>query len=232
MAATKTLKILTWNCNLNFTSKYVEVEKYDADVLIIQECEKLEKKSFKGYEFHWIGHNEAKGLAILTKGESEFLEMRYNPKLIYFLPVKFKDILILGVWAFNSRAKKFGNSRSGYFLDAIEHYKEAIGSSRRVIIAGDFNNGPQWDIPGHQNNFVDINRSLNDLGLFSAYHVYSKEVFGLESMQTHFHQKNPEKKFHIDYIYANFEEVVSAKIERFENWSLFSDHTPLFTELK
>jgi endonuclease/exonuclease/phosphatase family metal-dependent hydrolase len=138
----------------------------------------------------------------------------------------------LGVWAFNSRAKKFGNSSSGYFLDAFEHYKEAISSSRRVIIAGDFNNGPQWDIPGHQNNFVDVNRSLNELGLFSTYHAYSKETFGLESMHTHFHQKNPEKKFHIDYIYTNFEEVISANIEKFENWSLFSDHTPLFTKLK
>ena len=35
------MKIVTWNCNLNFAKKYQHIESMDADICIIQECEKL-----------------------------------------------------------------------------------------------------------------------------------------------------------------------------------------------
>ena len=33
------LKVLTWNCNLNFTQKYDALKDDDADIMVIQECE-------------------------------------------------------------------------------------------------------------------------------------------------------------------------------------------------
>ena len=35
------MKIITWNCNLNFSKKFENLEEYDSDIIIIQECERL-----------------------------------------------------------------------------------------------------------------------------------------------------------------------------------------------
>jgi len=66
------MKILTWNCNQGIGNDFSAIKEFDADVVIIQECEKLDKNSFEGYSSHWIGTNDRKGLAVLTRAKSEF----------------------------------------------------------------------------------------------------------------------------------------------------------------
>ena len=224
------MKILTWNCNLNLREKFQLLSEFESSVILIQECEKLAIDYFDGFTFHWIGQNESKGLGVLTKGPSEFLHGVYRSDFIYFMPVLFEDYFILGVWAFNGRAQKFGVEMSGYFLDVLAHYEEQIRSSEKVIVAGDFNNGPQWDTPGHRNNFVDIDEALNRLGLSSSYHVSNSEQFGKETSPTYFHQRNTDKPFHIDYVYSNLESVKSVNVGEFSLWSKVSDHVPVQAE--
>jgi exonuclease III len=224
------MKILTWNCNLNFSKDYSAINRLGADILFIQECEKLPRDNFEGFDFHWIGNNNKKGLGVLTKGPSEFLEDLYRPDFVYFQPVVFQEFHLLGVWAFNGRAQKFGEDKSGYFLDALDHYVPWIKTTSKVIIAGDFNNGPAWDVPGHRNNFVEINTALNELGLHSAYHQSKSEAFGNESQATHFHQRNPDKPFHIDYIYSDLTLSSPVEVGSFAEWSPFSDHVPLMVD--
>jgi len=216
---------------MNFKSDFSVFQSSDADVLFIQECEKAPGDHFDGFDFHWVGQNDKKGLGVLTRGPSEFPHEIYRSDFMYFIPVMYENVFILGAWAFNARAQKFGPETSGYFLDVLDHYSQHIRSSENVIIAGDFNNGPQWDIPGHRNNFAGINRALNELGLYSAYHVWKSEAFGEETFPTYYHQRNPEKRFHIDYIYSNFKEVKSVKVGLFSEWSYLSDHVPLTAEL-
>lgn len=224
------MKVLTWNCNLLFCNEFDLIRHFDSDIFVIQECEKLDSDQFEGYESHWIGMNNSKGLAILTKGESTFASKIFRSDLVYFLPVSFGDIAILGVWAFNGRAGGKVANGSGFILDALEHYGDWLKSHKKIVIAGDFNNAPQWDKPKGQNNFVDINRHLNDFGLTSAYHNYSKELFGSESRFTHYHQKNPNKGFHIDYIYTNYEKVDSVLVGSLEDWISASDHVPIVSK--
>ena len=61
------MKIVTWNCNLNFAKKYEYIESMDADICIIQECEKLKEGYFPNSKFFWTGRIENKGLGILIK---------------------------------------------------------------------------------------------------------------------------------------------------------------------
>jgi endonuclease/exonuclease/phosphatase family metal-dependent hydrolase len=212
---------------MKFKSDFSVLKNFYADILFIQECEKVPRNHFPGFDFHWIGQNEKKGLGVLTKGDSKFPQDIYSSKFVYFLPVVFQETLILGTWSFNGRAKKFDEGLSGYFLEVLEHYGDWIKSSKQVVIAGDFNNGPQWDVAGHPNNFADINIALNNLGLKSAYHSYFSEEHGQETRQTHFHQRNPDKPFHIDYIYSNFKKVDSVEVGKFLEWSHLSDHVPM-----
>ena len=217
---------------MNFKADFQALQSSDADVLFIQECEKAPRDHFEGFDFHWVGQNDKKGLGVLTKGPSIFPQEIYRSDFIYFIPVLYQGVFILGAWAFNGRAQKFGLETSGYFLDVLDHYSEHIRSSENVIIAGDFNNGPQWDIPGHRNNFEGIDHALNELGLYSAYHVSKSEAFGEETSATYYHQRNPEKPFHIDYIYSSFKVVKSIKVGPFSEWSHLSDHVPLTAELE
>ena len=111
---------------MNFKNDFSAIQNSGADILFIQECEKVPRDHFKEFDFHWVGQNEKKGLGVLTKGPSKFPQDIYRSDFIYFLPVVFQDILIIGAWAFNGRAQKFGAESSGYFLDVLAHYQEWI----------------------------------------------------------------------------------------------------------
>ena len=61
------MKIVTWNCNLNFTQKYDALKDYDADVMVIQECEQA--FTVPGYNVFWTGTNIKRSCA-LVKSEA------------------------------------------------------------------------------------------------------------------------------------------------------------------
>ena len=44
------MKILSWNCNCRFRDKYHLLDKYNADILIIQECENPQHSSNSEYK--------------------------------------------------------------------------------------------------------------------------------------------------------------------------------------
>ena len=226
------MKILTWNCNLNFSTKYKQVEQYDTDILIIQECEKLPIDFIAGKQLFWMGRNEAKGLAVIVKGDSAAPLENINNDLIYFLPIQTQFGLIVGTWAFNRRARKFGSMCSGNLAEALKFYESSISSNSQAIISGDFNNGPQWDFTSfHINNFRHLNSELSNRNFISSYHQFTNEEFGAENSDTYFHQRNQKKGFHIDYTYTKGFEVLNCTVGSYTDWNSFSDHIPVISEL-
>ena len=75
------MKIVTWNCNLKFANKFEHLESMDADICIIQECEKLKEDYFPNAKFFWTGRIENKGLGVLIKNGSASLDPIHNPNL-------------------------------------------------------------------------------------------------------------------------------------------------------
>ena len=223
---------MTWNCNLQFSKKSALVDSFNADVLVIQECEFLPMDYKPGYQLFWVGNNQKKGLAVLVRGNSSFRVKKSSRDFAYFLPIQSDYGLILGVWSFNKRAQKFGLKVSGYLVDVLETYEGEIHSNSKVVIAGDFNNGPRWDIGRfHRNNFRLIESELIKRGFISSYHQAFKETPGSESRGTHFHQRNPAKEYHIDYIYSKGFRVGQVRLGDFTKWRDVSDHVPLLAEL-
>ena len=226
------MKIVTWNCNLKFAKKFEHLESMNADICIIQECEKLKEDYFPNAKFFWTGRIENKGLGVLIKNGSASLDSIHNPNLINFLPIRSDDIKILGVWAYNHRAKKFGDAVSGETIQAIEFYKEwSVGNDLPCVLGGDFNNSVIWDKPNNQNNFQNINSKLEDLGFNSAYHSQTADQFGSEETATFFHTKQESKKYHIDYLYLKSLKSRSVELGKYEDWIKLSDHSPLIVEL-
>ena len=226
------MKIVTWNCNLNFAKKYEHIESMDADVCIIQECEKLKEDYFPNSKFFWTGRIENKGLGVLVKNGSASLDSSHNPDLINFLPIRSDNLKILGVWAYNHRAKKFGDNVSGETIQAIEFYKEWLADGELpCVFGGDFNNSVIWDKPNNKNNFQNINTQLEGLGFASAYHTNTEDDFGCEESATFYHTKQESKKYHIDYLYVRSMESICIELGKYEDWIKLSDHSPLIVEL-
>ena len=92
------MKIVTWNCNLNFSKKYERIEPVDADICIIQECERVKQDYFPNRKFLWTGRIDNKGLGILLKNGHASIDSSHNPDLVYFLPVRSDDFKVLGLW--------------------------------------------------------------------------------------------------------------------------------------
>ena len=227
------MKIITWNCNLNFAKKYQYLEDQDADILIIQECEKLKEDYFPDRKFFWTGRIENKGLGILLKDQSAHQHSSFNQDLINFLPVETDTMKILGVWAYNHRAVKFGDNVSGNTFDAINHYKDWLSQDPKPsIFGGDFNNSIIWDKSNNENNFANINKELEEMDFKSSYHYFREEEFGSEIQPTFFHTKNESKKYHIDYLYSKFLKVNSLEVGSYFDWIQKSDHCPVVTEFK
>ena len=225
------MKIVTWNCNLNFAKKYEHIESMDADVCIIQECEKLKEDYFPNSKFFWTGRIENKGLGVLAKNGGASLDSSHNPDLINFLPVVSDNLKILGVWAYNHRAKKFGDNVSGETIQAIEFYKKWLSDGELpCVFGGDFNNSIIWDRPNNNNNFENINAQLENLGFASVYHSNTSDEFGYEKNATFFHTKNKDKKYHIDYLFLRSIEYKSLNIGKFSEWIKLSDHVPIILD--
>ena len=225
------MKVVTWNCNLKFAKKFERIESMDADICIIQECEKLKEDYFPNAKFFWTGRIENKGLGVLIKNGSASLDPIHNPNLINFLPIRSDDIKILGVWAYNHRAIKFGDDVSGETIQAIEFYKEwLVDGNLPCVFGGDFNNSVIWDKPNNQNNFQNINSKLEDLGFNSAYHSQTADQFGSEETATFFHTKQESKKYHIDYLYLKSLKSSSIELGKYKDWIKLSDHVPIMVE--
>lgn len=227
------MKIITWNCNLNFAKKYEYLENQEADIVIVQECEDLKEDYFLGQKFFWTGRIENKGLGILLKDKSARLHSGFNPNLINFLPVETDSLKILGVWAYNHRAVKFGDNVSGKTIDAINHYKDwLLQGSKPSIFGGDFNNSIIWDKSNNENNFANINKKLEEMSLKSSYHSFQEEEFGNEVQPTFFHTKNESKKYHIDYLYSKSLKLNTVEVGEYSDWIQLSDHCPVMTEFR
>lgn len=222
--------ITTWNCNLKLKSKYEHIESLGSDILIIQECEKLKQDYFPNAQYFWTGRDENKGLAVLVKKDTASISKLHNQNFIHFIPIESDDLNIMGVWAFNHRAAKYGEDANGRTLEAINYYDAWLKDSQKSIFAGDFNNSIIWDKTSNP-DFHNINNQLNLLGYESSYHKKTQEIFGKEKETTFYHTKKEDKKYHIDYIYIKDMNIKSLDIGLYDNWIKHSDHCPVSIEV-
>ena len=199
------------------------------DILVIQECEKLPKHHFPNSDYLWKGRNEHKGLGVMIFGGTGNIDKSYNEDLIYFLPVQTDFGSLLGVWAYNHRSKKFGDETEGHIIPALDYYNSFLVQDSMLGIIGDFNNSVIWDKPRAQYTFESAISQLDDLGFSSVYHSSTSEVFGEETVGTHFHLKKSDRRYHIDYHFLKSTGTIT--IGDYADWIDFSDHVPVVVDL-
>lgn len=239
------MKIVSWNCASKFREKYTSIIEEDADIYVICECEdparaKMEEYiEFAGENYFWTGDIHWKGLGIFAKDniKLELIE-GLNEKFKNFIAVRVNDSFnLLAVWAMAKDKEKGLNE----YVEMIHDYFDANTDlfDGNLVMCGDFNSNAIWndlhkakDGEGNAKDQTNLNRKLNNKGLFSAYHELTGEKQGKETQPT-FHQSwDLEKPYHIDYVYAGKDVVTAFQIGDVDKWIEFSDHIPLTFEIR
>ena len=231
------MKILTWNCNGALRRKFNFLKQFDADILIIQECENPGVTLDKNYKewaknYLWAGENNNKGLGIFAGDRIIMKILNWKTDgLKYFIACKINnDFNLLGTWCHGANIRTFGYI--GQLWKYLQLHKKKLN---KCLIAGDFNSNVIWDKRDRWWNHGDVVKELKELKIESLYHKYNEaEEEGKESQPTFYLHRDLKKPYHIDYVFASdgfFESLKLVSIGQPEKWIGLSDHMPVFCEV-
>jgi exodeoxyribonuclease III len=229
-----------------FDRKYGALLHVRPDIAIIQECAKpdiLARKAptLQYSSVDWVGHADNKGMAVFAFGDYALQrEPSYDASIKHVLPLKVtgpNDLSLLAVWAFMDSKYMKGRNDPGPMNKACDLYSGFLAGGNTVM-AGDFNNHPKWDKPGHARNFAAMSDRLERFGMRSAYHFSANLVYGSEALPTHYWRDRKEDSpfnCHIDYAFAQEALLKDCRVEvgNYADWcgNGLSDHVPLVLDL-
>lgn len=231
------MKIVTWNCNGAFRRKYYLLDKFDADVLVIQECENPSCSTAE-YEkwadnYVWIGENKHKGLGVFArKGQHLELIEWDAANLQLFLPVRINgNLIMLAIWTKQAGSKHFGYI--GQLWKYLQLHKEKL-ACEGTILCGDLNSNAIWHDPQCWWNHLDVVRELEEIKIHSLYHDYFGEQQGQESKPTLYMHRKLERPYHIDYVFAHNSVIgrkYTVEVGDATEWLENSDHMPVIVTI-
>lgn len=228
------MKILTWNCNGAFRKKYQEIDRFQSDLYVIQECENPEhtKGEYSNWagSYLWYGDNKNKGIGIFAKNGVEIQRLDWEDNgLQLFLPVRVNNQFnMVGVWTKQANSPTF--RYIGQLWKYLELHKEKMAAGNTVL-CGDLNSNKIWDVWDRWWNHSDVVRELGSANMQSLYHLATGEEQGSESAPTLYLQRNLKKAYHIDFAFAsegmfNLENN-TITVGSHNPWLEFSDHAPV-----
>lgn len=236
------MKIITWNCNMAFRKKATYILVHQPDILIIPECENIEKLKFAKdvplpTDILWYGTNQNKGLGVFSYSDYRFeLLDCHNPEFKNVLPIAVTkgkvNFILFAVWANNPQDK------DGQYVTqvwkAINYYEKLLSGTKTILI-GDFNSNTIWDKPRREGNHSTVVAKLAEKNIFSVYHKFYNQEQGKEIHPTLFLYRHENKPYHLDYCFASndFIEVLeNVEIGSYEDWKMYSDHKPLIVQFR
>lgn len=230
------INISSWNCNMAFRRKVECILHESTDVLVIQECECVEKLCLDKWKIqptahYWYGNNPNKGIAIFTfngfKIDLQYLE--HNESFEFIIPVRiFADnfeFILYAVWT----QKTYNGHYTVHIFDAVEYYKDKITCFPSIIM-GDYNSNSIWDKARRRTNHTNLVKMLSEINLSSVYHISRQEDQGKENTPTLYFQRKEDRGYHIDYCFISNElipSVIAFTIGVYSEYIMYSDHMPL-----
>lgn len=192
---------------------------------MIQECEDpaiTEDEEYKKFasNYLWVGYKN-KGLGIFAKDTIILKDNQWKTYgLEWFISCTVNDeFSLLGVWG-------CGN----YIKDIYVYLELHIEKLKGMLICGDFNSNSCWDRKHKRRSHSAVVNGLENLGLYSCYHLKENEVQGEEKKPTFFLYSTKENPCHIDYFFCEKEKVNGLEIGEFEDWIRLSDHMPVILD--
>jgi hypothetical protein len=162
------MRLVSWNCAMGLERKLAALTALRPDIAILSEVTcpdrlRLQAPELSELPMVWVGDNPNKGLAVVSFARDELaLDNSYRSTNQYIAPVHVsgsRSFRLLAVWDHNDR-KQGLNKRPGPLLRALGD-SSAFCQHDDLVVAGDFNNNPQWDKPNGPNNMVRISQELS-----------------------------------------------------------------------
>lgn len=226
-------KVLTWNCNGALRRKWPALDTFNADLLILQECENPAQAKDEAYlrwagdQYLWAGPTKCRGIAVVARNGLTLQKVPLELNgLQHFLPCLVNgEWPLLGTWT--GRAGSGPYRYIGQLWLFLQSHQSFLSHPRGMVI-GDFNSNCIWDKRHRTCNHRDVVRELAALGLESAYHRHFGEAQGEETLKTFYLQRNPAKGYHIDYVFSGpgWGAGTLSVADR-ETWLPVSDHVPV-----
>lgn len=231
------MKVITWNCNMAFRRKAASILAHRPDILIVQECEHLDKLKFDAdmeqpTAMLWFGGNPHKGMGIFSFGDYKLkLRRTHNPAFKMIVPIAVTggpfEFDLYAVWANNP------SDPDGQYVEqvwkAIQYYDKKLKSKRTMLI-GDFNSNTIWDRKYREGNHSNVVKRLAAKGIISSYHEQHRQVQGKEQHPTFYLYRHRDKPYHLDYCFVSEElaqKTQSVEVGEYDDWMKHSDHVPL-----
>lgn len=226
------------------------VERYSPDIAIIPECAEehiLRNKAgllMPECTMAWIGLNPNKGLGVFGFGPySVELATCYDDRLDLVAPIEVRGphpFALLAIWAMNHRAKRHHPDYASIPQPAAaaELYRD-WAAGRDLMVAGDFNHNVLWDKTRMtERNHANTVSAWEAHGLRSAYHAFTGEAQGQETVPTIYWRNRTEEgpRYHIDFAFLPehwIKGLVRLELGTFEEWvaTKLSDHVPMLLEI-
>jgi len=236
------MRLIQWNCQGAFRTKYQNVLSWRPDILVVAECENKEKLKFgqilpEPKDFYWYGDSNHKGIGVFSYSDYKFELMNtFNPEYRYILPFKVTGhdttFTLFAIWAMNNKENRDARYIGQIWL-AINYYSTLLDD--KTVLIGDFNSNKIWDYKDRVGNHSDVVDLLNQKKIISLYHDQNKVEQGKEKEPTLYMYRNKEKPYHIDYCFASdnlLKNGYSFQVGAYENWIEYSDHTPIIVDIK
>lgn len=228
------MKIVTWNCNGAFRKKYQALDAFDADLLIIQECENPEE-SIAPYRswaknYLWKRESKHKDIGIFAREGIELLPLDWKDDgLQSFLPCRVGHrIDLIAIWTKQANSPNF--RYIGQLWKYLNLHKDKF-EGRDMLLVGDLNSNTKWDEWDRWWNHSDVVKILQELHIVSIYHEHFEEKQGHETRPTLFHLRKVERPYHVDYAFASKQILdanqINLAVGERDDWLEFSDHMPI-----
>ncbi len=235
------MKIITWNCNMAFRKKADFILTYQPDILIVPECERLDKLIFpknavQPTDSLWFGKNPHKGLGIFSYSHFRFkVHKKHNQDYQMIIPIAVSggafNFNLFAIWANNP------NDPDGQYVEqvwkALHHYNRLL-SNQKTILIGDFNSNSIWDRKNRIGNHSHVVEFLAAKGILSTYHLKHQQIQGAEEHPTFYLYRHKGKPYHLDYCFVSADlakKLNAVEIGDFEFWTKHSDHVPVMVTL-
>ena len=234
------MRIISWNCQGGYRKKIDNILELDPDIVVIQECESLErlrvfcKEKIPLKSFWFGGFYPHRGVGVFFYKDYQILSMENNISIEFIVPMKIMnnfEFCLFAIWAMAPLGEDKGKSYTYQIEKTVKKY-EGILKNNLSILIGDYNT-PNIEKPVEKTGFMVI-EEFKKLEIFSAYHEYFEKDYGKHNQYTFYQHKKKEVKHMLDYCFASksiIEKIRNVEIGKYEDWIEYSDHCPLIVEI-
>ncbi len=234
------MRVISWNCQGGYRKKIDNILELKPDIVVIQECENLEKlrafckEKIPLKSFWFGGFYPHRGVGVFFYKDYQILSMENNISIEFIVPMKIMnnfEFYLFAIWAMAPFGEDKGKPHTYQIEKAVKKYKNILKNNLSILI-GDYNT-PNIKEPVEKTGFMVI-EEFKKLEIFSAYHEYFEKDYGKHNQYTFYQHKKKEVKHMLDYCFASksiIERISKVEIGKYEDWIEYSDHCPLIVEI-